>query len=166
MTGMQCRPGRVAVCVLLILTAGTSEAITCGVTATGVAFGAYNVSLPTPNDSTGSVTVNCTRQLADTFTLTVSYVITFSQGTSGSYAVRQMASGPNRLNYNLYRNAPHTEIWGNGTGPYPSVSGSFTWALLDFSTKTATHTSYGRVPALQSVGTGNYSDSILVTVTY
>ena len=152
--------------LLLLLAAGSSHAITCSVSATGVAFGVYNPTLGTPDDSTGTVTASCTRQIADAFTFTFPYVITFNQGTSGSYAVRQMASGANRLNYNLYRNPPRTEIWGNGVSPYFAVNGSFTWQLFDFSTKTASHTVHGRVPALQGAATGNYSDTILVTVTY
>ena len=33
-------------------------------------------------------------------------------------------------------------------------------------TRTATHVVYGRIPQLQDADTGNYTDSILVTLTF
>lgn len=122
--------------------------VTCSVSTTGVSFGTYNVFNSTDSDSAGSVSVSCD--------LAASYSIALSAG-NGSYASRWMASGANHLDYNLYREASHSTVWGDGTGGSGVVTGGGT---------SATHTVYGRIPSRQNVYTGSYSDNIVVTVTY
>ena len=77
-----------------------------------------------------------------------------------------MAFGPGRLNYNLFHDAARTSIWGNGL----SGTGIATASLRSVPVSETGHISaqfpvYGRVPALQAVGMGGYSDTIVVTVT-
>ncbi|PKO31254.1 MAG: spore coat protein U [Betaproteobacteria bacterium HGW-Betaproteobacteria-7] len=122
--------------------------VTCGVSATGVNFGSYDVFSNVNSDGAGSVSVSCDAA--------ASYSIAISSG-NGSYVSRWMASGAHQLAYNLYREASRSTIWGDGTGGSAVVSGSGTGA---------THTVYGRVPSRQNVYAGSYSDSIVVTVTY
>jgi spore coat protein U-like protein len=157
--------GRASALCALLLGPGTAiAAVDCSVSTAGVAFGAYDVTLATPDDSTGTLTVTCTRViLLDPSN--VSYVLALSRGTSGSYLMRQMASGANRLNYNLYANAAHSQVWGDGTGSSVTVSGSLSFGLLLLS-QSASHTMYGRVPALQDVASSSYSDAIVVTITF
>lgn len=135
--------------------------VTCTTSATGVAFGTYAPFNGTPLDSTGTVTVTCTPTLVG---LLVSYSIALSAGSSGSYASRTMLSGTSPMNYQLYTDASRSTVWGDGSGGTAVVSDSYTIALLFPVTRN--YTVYGRVPALQAVGPGTYSDSIVVTVTY
>jgi spore coat protein U-like protein len=91
------------------------------------------------------------------FAWTVS--IYLGKGTAGTNTPnRQMASGANRLSYNLYLDAAHTQTWGD---PSPS---SFATNFVWFSG--ATLTVYGLVPPLQDVATGSYSDNVTATINF
>src|SRR4030095_15616730 len=105
-----------AAAIVVLLLFGAEPALgsaSCSVAATGVSFGAYDISLVTPDDSTGDVTVTCSYVPPGGAT-GVNIQVSLSPGVSGSYSPRQMAFGPARLNYNLYRDAARTSIWGNG----------------------------------------------------
>jgi spore coat protein U-like protein len=125
-----------------------------------LAFGNYDPSSASPNDSSGNVQVTCT---AVTLGLTVSYVIKLSAGNGASFSPRKMASGGNNLNYNIYTDAGHSSIWGDGTGGTSTVSDSYSGSIL---TRTLNYTVYGRIPASQNAAVGVYGDSITVTVEY
>jgi spore coat protein U-like protein len=148
--------------MLLVLTAAmalpaTCRASSCGVSATGIAFGGYNIFDTVPRDSTGNITVQCQGvQPNRPVTVTVS----ISTGSSGSYAVRQMVSstGSDRLNYNVYTNSARTIVWGNGTGGSSTLS-----ATLDRTTPWTTSI-HGRIPPRQNVSVGSYSDALTVTI--
>lgn len=136
-------------------------AANCSVSATPVAYGSYNPFSASATDSTGVVTVACT--LGGIISLLVSYNIKLSTGGSGSYGPRQMSSGANTLNYNLYTTTGRTTVWGNGTSSTGTISDGY---LLGIGTTTRNYTVYGRVPALQNVYSGSYADTITVTVDY
>ncbi|MGH2375223.1 MAG: Csu type fimbrial protein [Gammaproteobacteria bacterium] len=142
-----------------IVLSTAARAVSCNVSATPVSFGSYNVLNAAPLDATGTVTVTCNGLLG----LLVSYNIRLSAGLSGTYAPRQMANGANRLNHNLYTDATRLIVWGDGSAGTSLVSNSIVLVLLGV---TVNHTVYGRVPALQNVAVGNYSDNITVTLTF
>lgn len=129
-------------------------------TTTGISFGAYHVYNPTPTDSTGTITVSCTGLL---LSLLESYTIQISQGGSGSFVSRLMASGSQRLAYNLYTDPTYTTVWGDGSAGTGTVSDSY---LLGLFTVTRRYTVYGRIPAGQNARAGNYGDTVVVTVNY
>jgi spore coat protein U-like protein len=136
-----------------------TQAATCNfVTANDVAFGAYNpLSTSPPLDSTGSFSIRCTYN--------PSRNVTISIGTSlhsGGFNPRQMknASSADLLNYNLYTNSARTIIWGNGT------QGSSTVSQVCLRNVTYPFTIYGRIPVSQDVGVGNYSDLVVITITF
>jgi spore coat protein U-like protein len=149
----------------LIILAGAEAhaAIDCSVTTPGVAFGDYDASLLSPTDITGNLTITCTRIFLDPWN--VGYTLALSRGTSGSYAPRQMASGPARLNYNLYRDASRSQVWGDGAAATATVNGTMRFNIFQFS-NSATHTAYGRMPAGQGVNPGNYADNVVVTIAF
>jgi len=142
------------------------------VSATGVAFGAYNRLSMASADSTGTVTAQCTGGGGLLSAENVSYTIQLNAGSSGSFSPRMMASGANLLNYNLYTTSARTTIWGNGSGGTSTIGGAFTlgtcalFVLCSNETESRPHTVYGRIPAGQNVPAGSYSDTITVTVTY
>jgi spore coat protein U-like protein len=153
---------RVALWMLILASSCLSRpalAVSCTTSAQAVAFGNYDPLALLPTDSTGQVSVTCTNLVS----LLTSYTVALSTGISGSYATRQLASGANRLNYNLYRDPTRLLVWGNGTGGSSTVSNTFLVVLLGI---TANHAVYGRIPAEQAVAVGSYSDTITVTVTY
>lgn len=131
----------------------------CSVALTGVAFGSYVTTSPTPKTANGNVAVTCSALVL----FTASYVISMAQGNSATYTPRFMNLLGVHLNYNLYTTAGFASIWGDATGGTVTVSDSYTAVALSV---TRNYTVFGRIPALQPVGPGTYTDSVLVTVTY
>ena len=149
---------------LLVACRPAVAAIDCSVSSAGVAFGHYDVTQPGADDSTGTLRVTCSRQ-AGVDPSTVSYVLALGTGAGGSYAMRRMMSGTNLLNYNLFANASRTQVWGDGTSATVTVPGSINFTGSQTSRST-NHSIYGRVPAQQSVRSGSYNDTIVVTITF
>ena len=145
--------------LMVLSTAARAQPVTCTVSATPVSFGSYNVFNASPLDATGTITVHCTNLVS----LFVNYTVKLSKGLSSSYAPRQMANGANRLDYDLYTDATRLTVWGDGSAGTSFISNGFLVVLLGV---TANHTVYGRVPALQNVAVGSYSDNITVTLTF
>ena len=136
-------------------------AVTCGASASGVAFGIYDPLQAGPDTSTGNITVTCS---ATGSSAAITVFVSLSTGLSGTYSVRKMFSGANSLNYNLYGDITYTQIWGDGTSG--TVRGSASVVVAPGSPRTLTGTWYGRAPAAQDVAAGTYADTIVVTVTY
>jgi spore coat protein U-like protein len=151
----------------LLLGAQVAQAaVDCAVTASGVAFGTYDPSLGTADDSTGSIVVSCT-YTGPGGSDTANYTVTLSTGTSGSFAPRKLAAGASQLNYNLFRDAARTQVWGNASSGTTIITGSLRVGPgAGNRTRTATHVIYGRIPQLQDADTGDYSDLIQVTLTF
>jgi spore coat protein U-like protein len=143
--------GLFAAAALLLAAAGSARAAPCFVFATGVAFGNYNPVSATPTDSTGNIFYYCPQTLPP--------VISISAGNSGSFSPRFMTLAPDQLNYNLSADAARTVVWGDGTGGSSTVVGSNAPTIV-------TATVYGRAFPLQSVGAGNYTDTLLVTFNF
>jgi spore coat protein U-like protein len=159
------RPLALASLALLLALGGRPAAAACGlgcsctIAATDIAFGSYDPFSGSAAQSTGTVTVTCTTALS----LTVSYTIALSTGGSGSYAARRLANGGQQLLYNLYREAGHSSIWGNGSGGSATVTDSY---LMLIGSNVRHYTAYGRVPAGQMAAPGSYLDTITATVTW
>jgi spore coat protein U-like protein len=158
------KAGLAAAAVLAALLPGLADAaVTCGVTATGPAFGIYNPLSASAAVSNGQVTASCT--LTGTTATTVSLASSYSIGSGSSYANRTLLSGASKLGYNLYYDVAYSQIRGDGTGG--SQTGGATFNLTRTSpTQSVTSTIYGRIPAGQDVAPGSYLDTIVVTVTY
>ena len=86
----------------------------------------------------------------------LSPVVSLSASANGAYRPRQMTSGANTLNYDLYSDAAMTTLWGVGADsrPVPAGGGTTTVPL------------YGRIFALQDAAVGSYSDTIVVTFNF
>jgi len=125
-----------------------ANAATCSVSPQSVSFGNYDPLGPAPLEGVGNINVSC-----DAVT---SFTVSISAGT-GSYSARLMTGIADQMNYNLYTDATHLMIWGDGTGSSNTVSATAAGSNL---------TVYGRIPARQNVAAGIYADTIIVTVTY
>jgi spore coat protein U-like protein len=129
-------------------------AVNCSVTASTVAFGTYTPLTTTP--STGTISITCTSVVGVS-----PATITLSAG-SGTFTQRTMTSGANTLGYNLYLDAAHTEIWGDGSGGSMADMLNLNQGALG---STTTATVYGLVPS-QDPAPGSYTDTITVSVSY
>jgi spore coat protein U domain-containing protein, fimbrial subunit CupE1/2/3/6 len=130
-----------------------AHAASCSISATPVVFGSYNVFSASPVDTTGSVVYHCNGNVG-------ALTITMTRGQSSTFA-RHLAKGNENLAYNLYRDAAHTVVWGDFTGG--------TGGLIDpdpLKRDDVTVTVYGRIPPLQDVSVGPYSDTVTVVVNF
>jgi spore coat protein U-like protein len=125
-----------------------ARAITCGISAQGVAFGSYDPFSNQSLDGSGEINVICDASTA--------YSIALSTGRA-SYSPRAMADGTHELFYNLYIDATRTTIWGDATG------GTAIVAATGIGER---HTVYGRIPARQNAFVGSYADTVVVTLTF
>jgi spore coat protein U-like protein len=146
--------------ITLMLVAPAFGWANCNISASSVAFGVYSPIASSPADFSGTLTLTCSAGSG-----TGAYTIALNTGAgSGTYSGRKMISGANSLSYQLYKDAAHTQIFGNGTG------GSVVFTGSDQVSKTGgtSHiTVYGQISARQAVPSGSYVDSATnATVTY
>ncbi len=143
-----------------LLSVGAAHAATCTISATGVAFGTYNVFATSPGDSTGSIRFRCTGP-GNSSGNRISVTIGISRGASTTFTPRTMSGPVDALGYNVFRDAARTSIWGDGT------AGTQVYANTNVPRNTnVTVTMYGRVPAQQDVRAGTYTDTLTVTIDF
>jgi len=140
--------------VVLLLIVVPQALAACSISVTGVNFGTYDPSATNSNDSTGNVSYRCNQNDAVTISL--------SRGNAPTFAPRQMHSGNEVLNYNLYRDATRSSIWGDATGGTvvyfdPAPPGR---------SVTVTVPIFGRIPPGQDVAIGTYSDNVTATANW
>ena len=136
--------------VALAFTLTAQQGHACTLNVTGVNFGSYDVFSNSALDSTGNIDMNCPSG--------VGYSISLSAGR-GTYTQRVMNSGGHRLNYKLYTAANRAVIWGDATSDTVTVNGTGIGVNVN-------HAVYDRIPALQNVHAGSYSDIITVVLTF
>jgi len=150
----------IGVFALLLCAAGSVHAeATCSVSSSGLSFGEYDVLSLHENYSIGNLSVSCTG-LSET--ASVAYEIQLGRG-SGTYGSRTLTSGGNVLAYNVYTQANHLFIWGDGSFGTAVLNDSYG---LGLSTVSNNYPIYGRIPAGQNVSAGNYSDTLIMTINY
>ena len=136
--------------IALVLALAAQQSHACTLSVTGVNFGSYDVFSNAVLDSTGNIDVNCPSG--------VGYSMALSAG-GGTHAQRVMNSGGHSLNYNLYTAANRAVVWGDATNGTVTVNGTGIGVNVN-------HAVYGRIPALQNVHAGSYSDIVIVELTF
>lgn len=129
-------------------------AASCTITSTDLAFGNYDPLVAhsaTPLDANGSVTIRCTKGTNSTIGLNL--------GSSPTGAIRRMSGGADFLQYQLYKEAARTNVWGDSGADLvnPGAAPSMAPRVV---------TVYGRVFAGQDVSSGGYADTIQATITF
>ncbi len=148
----------------LLVAPAVQAAIDCSVSTAGINFGAYDPTSATPDDIVGNLAVTCTRVIfVDVFH--VPFTVSLSRGSSTSFSPRTLRSGTNVLNYTSYRDAAHSQVWGDGTNSTVRLSDTSDFVWFQTS-QTDNFALYGRIPALQDVRVGNYTDTVIVQITF
>ena len=151
----------------LSLRAAAARSATCTVSTAGVAFGTYDPTLSTADTMIGTASLNCTYLLTG-----VSATLSLAAGNSGTFANRTMLQGTQTLTYNLYLDAAHTQIFGDGMSGTDTFTGCYVGLAVscpgggDTSGMTYAVLVYGLLPARQDIGAGIYGDTLVLTVTY
>jgi len=148
------RAAFVAAIWLLGATSAWAQSPSCTISVTSVAFGSYSVFTTTADDSTGTITYTCNSTASN-------ISIALNDGSSSTFSPRTMRKGSEILQYNLYRNAARTNIWGDGTGG----TSLYTRANPP-NNNSVSLTIYGRIPALQDVSAGSYTDTVSAVINF
>jgi spore coat protein U-like protein len=137
----------------LLWASGRVEA-SCTVSTTGMSFGNYDVFSPSADTSTGTITYRCGNSDND-------IVITISKGSSTTFNPRTLRNGAEVLQYNLFRDAASSTVWGDGT------PGTGTYTIHNPpNNQDVNLTVFGKAPALQDVAVGSYVDTVIVTISF
>ena len=137
----------------------TSVLMSCTISAGAMTFASYDPTASADNDATATITSTCTTGGAA--------IITMGQGnrsqvgSSDAAPLRAMYNGsegaPEDLVYQVYSDSAGGTVWGNTSDTGKSITADGT--AQDF-------TVHGRIPKTQTVSSGTYNDSVLVTLTY
>ncbi len=138
-------------------------AANCTIATAPVAFGAYDpvvTNAVAALTGSGSVTISCTKASTPNITLGL--------GLNALVVTRRMASGAERLTYELYQ--PPTNVAGAACGALTQIWGT---AGAQVFTPTAspgvaarTYNVCGSVAGAQDVGVGAYADTVVATVNF
>jgi len=133
----------------------------CGVSATGLDFGNYHGTSPTPTEVTGTIVVTCTAPGQAPVPVAFSVALL---GTSPDGA-RRMASARSSLRYRLYLDPARTVEWGDGSAGTATLDGR--GVVSGGSPLRQSFTVYGRLLARQvGVRAGRHVDVVAVLLTY
>lgn len=161
---------RICLCLgLLCATPLALAADVCFVSANPVAFGVYTPTDPVPVDGASSITVEC--QGAKT---PITVAIDAGVGSGATAAARRMTAPLDTLQYGLFLDPARLIAFGDGSSGSQTVScvtGETTMPYCNGSNPSGALRRvvipfYGRIPALQDVASGSYSDTIGITVTF
>jgi spore coat protein U-like protein len=153
MTSMRWRGPIVALALLAGASRSAHAAATCVITTVGgVAFGTYTVADTAPLDTVGSIRLDC-NGAAKLVT------VDLGRGNAPTFNPRFMRNGASQLSYNLFLDAARAAIWGDGTGGTLRYGATNPPNVIDL-------TIYGRIPPLQDLPLGQYTDTIVVTVNF
>ena len=141
----------------VLLVPDLAHAISCRETLVAMNFGNYVPMTTSHVDIMGQVNLRCQAQPG-------SFTVTIDAGFSGDQTARTLLSATSDvLNYNLYRDAARTQVWGDGSPPTFVVSG----VRPNKGRPTFyNYPIYGRVFANQTPNAGTYSDDPMVSVLF
>jgi spore coat protein U-like protein len=131
----------------------------CTIETRPVSFGNYDTTQHNSLHAQGQVIYTCGTHV-DGRTPVKNIRIEISMGGAGSYD-RRMSSGTERLFYNLYLDADHRTVWGDGSG-----GTDYYFDPSPPNKKPVTVTVYGRINAQQDVSLGQYSDMLQVKILF
>jgi spore coat protein U-like protein len=142
---------------IILLVPDIAHAINCRVTLVAMNFGLYTPLTTAHVDVMGQINVRCQAQPG-------SFTVTIGPGLSGDQTARTLLSAPaDILEYNLYRDAARSQIWGDGIPPTFVVSGV---RPSQGRPTFYNYPIYGRIFANQAPNAGTYNDNPVVTVLF
>lgn len=144
-----------------MLACGPAHSVTsCAINNAALAFGNYQVFHTQPTDGVGTVEVVC-RNADQVASNGVSVSLGMGASSNGSAVDRKMSGNGSSLNYGIYSDASRTQNWAEG----PDLPRQSTGPLQANESKQLRFVLYGRIPPLQNAKAGQYSDSLVITVT-
>jgi spore coat protein U-like protein len=116
-----------------------------------IALTSYTMTSTAVKTASGGLIIYCTPGNIVT--------VSFGAGSSGNINNRTLISGSNTVNYNIYSDSTYTNILGDGTTGNTNV--------ISFPSGGGVATNfYIKVPINQRSASGNYSDTVPITINY
>jgi spore coat protein U-like protein len=136
------------------LNVAASVAVRCTISTAPLVFGTYDGygnNATTPLDAIGGVSLNCSA--GSNVDVRLGQGSFPAPGSTNANPRRRLASGTDRLSYNLYEDAAYTTVWDNVA---KGLKAGKTFPVVI--------PVYARVPAGQTAPVGTYADSVVATV--
>jgi spore coat protein U-like protein len=141
--------------LLFLLLPSLSWAQSCSFSVSNMNFGAVDTLSGSQINSTATININCSGLALQRILICPN--LGSGSGGATSAAARQMLSGANTLNYQLYSDTARSVIWGSFSWPYAARSPAYALTLNALGSGSGTITIYGAVPGGQSLVTpGTY----------
>lgn len=155
-------PDRLLIAAILCAGAPAAQAQTrCSSGSASLSLGTYSSDSTVPVDSSVPFIVTCTRSGGPrSTTVTVGLGPSFNSGRIAQRHAK-LTSGPDTLNYNLFRDASRFSVWGETMG-VDTVSQTID--LANKTSDTLTFNIFARIPAGTDVRAGFYTDQLTITV--
>ncbi len=143
----------------LTFTVSVTLQASCTLSVTTMDFGSASAPISSNVTTTATVGAVCTS--------TTPYSVGLGSGMYASGSQRRMKStSGSYLNYGLYVDSGYTQPWSTGSSSTACTNGANTCVLNTGTGSTQNITIYGQVPPQTAPAVGNYSDSVVVTLTY
>lgn len=128
----------------------------CAVTGATLPFGNLDpVTTSGAVNASATLSVHCTNTTAYAVALDAG----LNAGGAANFSARRLSNGSSTLDYQLYRDAARSIVWGDGSAATSTVQGTGNGSAQ-------TLTVYGRIPALGSAAPGAYTDTVTIVVTF
>jgi spore coat protein U-like protein len=135
-----------------------------------VAFGAYDPTSLTPATANASITLTCTHQSGGA--QQVNWAMQLSNGSSGACSgamgrtLQRVGSPSDTIGYNIYQGSIGGGVWGNvGCGTFPSGNFNVTPGGPN-QIRSVSQTLFGQIPINQFAPAGNYTDPLVLTISF
>lgn len=143
-----------ALLLMIVPAVAHAAAGVCTFQSTGIAFGEFSGSAV---NTSGTITITCTGGSGNN-----NVNIRINAGTgSTSFTTRVLTSGANHLSYQLYTDAAHTLIFGDGSGGSRQITVPINYVSGVAPPRTVTF--YAVLPAQAVPPPGTYSSTITIT---
>lgn len=144
--------------VLACLAAAPARAQNCAYSVSNLNFGNIDVTANTPFTASGTYSATCSALL--TATRTCPNVETGSGGIHASGSPRYLASGPDRLAFNLFSDPSYSTVWGSYLWGFPFTSPATDITTILLGNGSASRTIYARIAnGQQTLPAGSYVSS-------
>lgn len=139
----------VALCAMLFFP--LSLFATCTIDMTPLSFGTVVLPAVGPTTAEATITLNC--DVGD-----MPYELSIDGGTYYQNTTRNLSGGgANMMPYQLFQDAGHSILWGNGTAELGAVKNPGVVQI---------HTIFGSTEPSGQTGEGSYSDQSVVTISW
>jgi spore coat protein U-like protein len=135
--------------------AADAQQLSCNVVTPSMDFGTYLPMNPVPLDLRGRLRIRCNGGGLGMLHVTI------GPGASGNAFDRHMTGPRGVLRYNIFLDAAHSAVWGDGTGGTSQLRRVVRGNRRNFNDPI-----YGRVYANQDPDPGLYTDDLVVTVIF